>query len=357
MYVVHVYLYVHFKEVDPRHPKHLACKSPLLSYVRPTPLAPVPVVRSLGLVSKECNAVCTIKWICATRCRMEIKIMGYRNPGKTLLRARFHFGCACSCCSRASSSVGACLLPSICRARWRAHSRRFCVGVGGGSQSWRFVDMAAGGGTAGTPEVGCGGNDVAGCCVELVPISISAGWTAVVTPGRLNIRRPIKPKAPRAWSLTVTDTGGAIPPWAADQSERARMRVMCRSRLTIMFVIFTGHVPIGRTLCLHIGQRDELRSRNVSMQSGWKMCRHGSSRTWVSFGSKSSMQIGHVGCEKAVVLAVEAVGAGRWLAGGAAAPLASVPAFAPGARLGWSGFSASEDPVVYVTIGILSKTC
>ena len=111
------------------------------------------------------------------------------------------------------------------------------------------------------------------------------------------------------------------------------MRVMWRSRLTIMFVMFTGHVPIGRTLCLHMGQRDELRSRNVSMQSGWKMCRHGSSRTWVSFGSKSSMQIGHVGCEKAVVLAVEAVGADGLLARGDAAPSASALAFAAGERL------------------------
>src|SRR4051812_14964337 len=47
-----------------------------------------------------------------------------------------------------------------------------------------------------------------------------------------------------------------------------------------------------------MGQSEELLRRNVSTQSGWKICRHGNSRTCVSFGSKSSRHIGHVGWEK-----------------------------------------------------------
>ena len=39
--------------------------------------------------------------------------------------------------------------------------------------------------------------------------------------------------------------------------------------------------------------------RNVSMQSGWKMCRQGSSRTCDSFATKSSRHIGQVGWENA----------------------------------------------------------
>jgi hypothetical protein len=78
-------------------------------------------------------------------------------------------------------------------------------------------------------------------------------------------------------------------------------RILCswRSLRTMILVILVGQYPLGKTLFLHIGQRDELFKRNVSTQSGWKICRQGSSRTCVSFASKSSRQMGHVGCENA----------------------------------------------------------
>jgi hypothetical protein len=93
---------------------------------------------------------------------------------------------------------------------------------------------------------------------------------------------------------------------------RARMRLIWRSLRTIMFVIFTGHAPGGSTLCLHIGQSDELRRRKVSIQSGWKMWRHGNSRTCDSFDSKSSRHIGHVGWFNDDVGGAAAVGADEW---------------------------------------------
>jgi hypothetical protein len=132
---------------------------------------------------------------------------------------------------------------------------------------------------------------------ELFAISMSVGlWRE--RSGALNmrrfaitlpIRRPIEPRGP----------GGDVCGWDDDRglgcAPRARIRLMWRSRRTIMFVIGTGHAPGGNTLCLHIGQSEELRSRNVSIQSGWNIWRHGSSRTCVSFASKSSRQMGHVG--------------------------------------------------------------
>lgn len=126
----------------------------------------------------------------------------YLKPGKTLLSARFHFGLAFSSCSRASTSVGVWRWPSKFNALCLAHSLRFCVGVGGGSQSCGLAAVDAGGGGAGPVgilDTGCGD----GVAVAFVAaISISAGRFCVRS-GALKIRRPvtalpIDPKAPRA---------------------------------------------------------------------------------------------------------------------------------------------------------------
>lgn len=143
----------------------------------------------------------------------------------------------------------------------------------------------------------------------------------------------------------------------------ARMRAMCRSRRTIMFVIGTGQSPLGSTLCLHMGHSEELRSRKVSMQSGWKIWRQGSSRTCVSLGSKSSRQMGQVGCDHEVDMpdvgtagTDERRNRGEVLGvSGAAEEAGKWRAWAGGWGAGFSG--SSEVLAVYVYMGSLSRTC
>ena len=126
---------------------------------------------------------------------------------------------------------------------------------------------------------------IGGCCVTsgggVVPISMSLGGGCVRW-GALKILRPVKAPPNRLLSeprATGGRAGGAAGSGAASVAElgcvlaaralRARMRLMCRSRRTMAFVILTGQAPVGNTLCLHMGHNDEWFRRKVSIHSGW----------------------------------------------------------------------------------------
>jgi hypothetical protein len=93
------------------------------------------------------------------------------------------------------------------------------------------------------------------------------------------------------------------------------------------------------------------------------MWRHGSSRTWVSFASKSSRQMGHVGWFRAEEDASTAVGADEWRTSEAAltpVPVSTKAEGLPSAGGGacgaaFSGLSAGL--LVYVYMGSLSSIC
>ena len=165
-------------------------------------------------------------------------------------------------------------------ARCRAHSRRFCVGV----QSRALTSAAAGGVSPALISISVGGCGRPGVFVALISMAAACDCPRS---GALKTRRPLiappnrlpsEPKAPgkrRVFSAGGTATGWDI----AVRPPRERLRVMYRSRRTMTFVTLTGSAPGGRTLCLHRGHSEELLSRKVSMQSGWKMWRQGSSRT------------------------------------------------------------------------------
>jgi hypothetical protein len=201
-------------------------------------------------------------------------------------------------------------------ARCRAHSRRFCVGVQSRALVWA-ADEGVSPMLISTSVCGCVRPDI---LVAL--ISMSAGRDCARS-GALKTRRPPiapfmrlpnEPKAPgkrRVFSAELAAAGCELAEWPP----RERMRVMYRSRRTMTLVTLTGIAPGGRTLCLHKGHSEELLSRKVSMHSGWKMWRQGSSRTCVWFGSKSSMQMGHVGWDHtgtAPAAPVDAVGTEPW---------------------------------------------
>lgn len=177
------------------------------------------------------------------------------------------------------------------------------------------------------------------------------------------IRLPSDPKAPGIRLTCAGGTWGVTPPGRVPEGlmPRLRIRLICRSRRTITFVICTGQSPLGSTVCLHIGHNDELRRRNVSMQSGWKICRHGNSRTLVILGSKSSKQMGHVNCDQDAefVSSPNVVGTeDRRTIGVDFCPVSvstegDIEASAgPGAE--GADFSVTE-PSTYVYIGILSR--
>lgn len=243
--------------------------------------------------------------------------------GKTLRKMRRHRG---AFWSSSSSWGGAWRGPSMASARWRAHSLRLWLG----SQSSGCRD--------GCPFVGA-------CCDEApggdaIAISMSLGRDCVRC-GALKILRPAiappirLPRSPRAAggraggadrpvAVPVAEVGGGFPARAL----RARTRLICRSRRTITLVILTGHTPVGSTVRLHMGHREEWPRRNGSMHSGWKMWWQGSSRTWHLLGSKSSMHIGQVGCDQELDVAdCGTSGADEWrVRGGILWPVSALTA-------------------------------
>lgn len=188
-----------------------------------------------------------------------------RNPGKTLLATRRHPDVLCS---SMSTWLESCLFPIIAMARWRAHSRRFCAGA----QSGTMGATAAGAG-----DMSRGGWICADAVLDRFgawALAISmAGRVVEVRAGALKMRRPGKTPLIRLEIVAGCSTSGcpAFDGVLEASSLRASILVMYRSRRTMAFVMGTGQMPAGNTLCLHMGHSDELLRRKVSMQSGWKM--------------------------------------------------------------------------------------
>lgn len=187
-------------------------------------------------------------------------------------------------------------MPSIANARWRAHSLRFCVGAQSCVTGCAEVMdcMPAG-------QDGSWGPFVTTGIAVVLAISISGGREMLCS-GALKMRRPDMappirlPSEPAILVGGWVESPGTVVAWPF--AARRRMRLICRSRRTMTFVMLMGQSPLRSALCLHMGHREELLRRKVSIQSGWKMWRQGSSRTWVSPCSKSSRQIGQVGCSQ-----------------------------------------------------------
>ena len=126
-----------------------------------------------------------------------------------------------------------------------------------------------------------GGGKAPGGGAAAISISLGRGC---IRWGALKILRPViappilLPSDPR---MAGGRASGADEPAAVSVVEpacvlaaralRARIRLICRSRRTMIFVILTGQTPVGKTVCLHMGHNEEWLRRKGSMHSEWKM--------------------------------------------------------------------------------------